>query len=145
MENKGGCWLSVRWYLGVAPSTVRIERTHCCCAGGCPAAWGQLSCRAGTALSGAAEPTAQQGTAAPPCASGSAEQLVSGPQAHRGKQGPGSPELTEVSCWGRCAAAGPVPPGLSQAAPRVLYKLRGFCFVISMFCLVLGRGLGWCV
>lgn len=81
--------------------------------------------RAGVALS-AAEPTAQQGTAAPRVLLGLPSSSMSGPHAHRGKQGPGSPELTEVSCWGRCAAAGPVPPGLSQAAPQVLYKLAVF-------------------
>lgn len=59
------------------------------------------------------------------CASGSAGPPVSGHVPPR-EAGPGSPELPAVSGWGRGAAAGPRPPCLSQAAPRVGYKLRGF-------------------
>lgn len=74
-ENKGGCWLSMRC-VRESPFHQGDPKVALLLCGRVPSGLGPAEpARAGVALSGAAEPTAQQGTAAPPCASGSAEQL----------------------------------------------------------------------
>lgn len=91
-------------------------------------AWDRLRWPEGAALSGAAEPTAQQGPAAPRVLPGL---RWSSSRDHRPswEAGSRSPELAEVTAGGDC---GSQAPGAFQ-----VYMLRGFRLVISMLCLVI--------